>query len=88
VELAVPLIFSLMHKMRPSVILTTVFAALITTSKAAIKTPIWINQVPGYSALAPCAENRISAIVRAQVSGCGDGQRITSFSCFCYDQSS
>ncbi|KAF2621461.1 hypothetical protein BU25DRAFT_238105 [Macroventuria anomochaeta] len=62
--------------------------AFITTTQAAIKTSIWIDQIPGYSALAPCAENRISAIVRAQASGCGDNQQLTSFSCFCIDQSS
>ncbi|KAF9695403.1 hypothetical protein EKO04_006659 [Ascochyta lentis] len=61
---------------------------LFTTVHAALKTSIWIDQLPAYSALAPCAENRVSAIVRAQASGCGDDQQLTSFSCFCIDQSS
>ncbi|KAJ4986362.1 hypothetical protein SVAN01_08179 [Stagonosporopsis vannaccii] len=61
---------------------------VLATVSAAIKTSIYIDQVPGYSALAPCAEDRVSAIVRAQASGCGDNQQLTSFSCFCIDQSS
>lgn len=74
-------------KMRASTF-TVLFSALLTTTQAAIKTSIWIDQVPGYSALAPCAENRVSAIVRAQASGCGDNLQLTSFSCFCIDRSS
>jgi len=70
--------------MRSSIFLPAVFATAI----AAIKTSIYIDQVPGYSALAPCAEDRVSAIVRAQASGCGDNMQLTSFSCFCIDQSS
>ncbi|KAH6644852.1 hypothetical protein C7974DRAFT_28876 [Boeremia exigua] len=62
--------------------------ALLAASAAAVKTSIYINEIAGYSALAPCAENRVSAIVRAQASGCGDAQQLTSFSCFCIDQSS
>jgi hypothetical protein len=74
-------------KMRPST-LCTLSLAITTTVQAAGKTSIYIDQIPGYSALAPCAENRVSAIVRAQSSGCGDNQALTSFSCFCLDQSS
>lgn len=73
--------------MRASTILPSLLA-LLTTTEAAIKTSIWIDQIPAYSALAPCAENRVSAVVRAQASGCGDDQQLTSFACFCVDQSS
>lgn len=66
--------------------LFSVTLAVATTAKASGKTSIYIDQVAGYSALAPCAENRVSAIVRAQASGCGDDQQLTSFSCFCIDQ--
>jgi hypothetical protein len=60
----------------------------LCSSVAAIKTSIYINQVAGYSQLPSCAEDRVSAIVRAQSSGCGDQQALTSFGCFCIDQSS
>ena len=73
------------NKMRP-LILCTLSLAITTTVQAAGKTSIYIDQIPGYSALAPCAENRVSAIVRAQASGCVDVQALTSFSCFCLDQ--
>ncbi|KAF2690689.1 hypothetical protein K458DRAFT_398690 [Lentithecium fluviatile CBS 122367] len=54
----------------------------------AMKTSIYIDQIPLYSKLPECAMERMSAIVRAQASGCGDDQQLTSFSCFCIDQSS
>jgi hypothetical protein len=63
-------------------------ASAVCSSVAAIKTSIYINEIPGYSQLPSCAEDRLSAIVRAQSSGCGDDQQLTSFSCFCIDQSS
>lgn len=73
--------------MRPSTLLPAILA-LVTTTHAAMETSIYIDQIAAYSALAPCAENRVSAIVRAQASGCGDDQQLTSFSCFCIEQSS
>ncbi|KAJ4335157.1 hypothetical protein N0V87_006311 [Didymella glomerata] len=71
--------------MRPSTLLPAVLS-ILTTTQAAIKTSIYIDQIPAYSSLAPCAENRVSAVVRAQASGCGDEQQLTSFSCFCVEQ--
>jgi hypothetical protein len=62
-------------------------ASAVCSSVAAMKTSIYIDEIPGYSKLAPCAEERISAIVRAQASGCGDDMQLTSFSCFCIDHS-
>ncbi|KAK2051311.1 hypothetical protein LY76DRAFT_599426 [Colletotrichum caudatum] len=45
---------------------------------------VFINQVqPDYDNLAPCAEEPLSKIVRGMVSGCGDGGKTTSHSCFC-----
>ncbi|KAL5380667.1 hypothetical protein DPSP01_007728 [Paraphaeosphaeria sporulosa] len=55
---------------------------------AAVKTHIYIDQIPIYTKLASCAQDRISAIVRAQASGCGDDTQLTSFACFCIDSSS
>ncbi|KAH9232903.1 hypothetical protein K456DRAFT_36923 [Colletotrichum gloeosporioides 23] len=43
----------------------------------------YLDQADGYSALPSCAEVPISSIVRDMVSGCGDGGRTTSYSCFC-----
>ncbi|KAF5506368.1 hypothetical protein CGCS363_v004049 [Colletotrichum siamense] len=43
----------------------------------------YLDQAAGYSALPSCAEVPISSIVRDMVSGCGDGGRTTSYSCFC-----
>jgi len=73
--------------MRPSTLVPAILS-IITTTHAAIQTSIYIDQIPAYSSLAPCAENRVSAVVRAQASGCGDNQQLTSFSCFCIEQSS
>ncbi|KAF0327764.1 hypothetical protein GQ607_004973 [Colletotrichum asianum] len=43
----------------------------------------YLDQADGYSALPSCAEVPVSSIVRDMVSGCGDGGRTTSYSCFC-----
>ncbi|CAO2647430.1 Nn.00g083520.m01.CDS01 [Neocucurbitaria sp. VM-36] len=55
---------------------------------AAGKTHIYIDQIPLYTELAPCAQGRLNDIVRNQFSGCGDDQQLTSFACFCIDSSS
>ncbi|KAK1847625.1 hypothetical protein CCHR01_09717 [Colletotrichum chrysophilum] len=47
----------------------------------------YLDQADGYSALPSCAEVPISSIVRDMVSGCGDGGRTTSYSCFCTESS-
>lgn len=57
-------------------------------AEAAGKTHIYIDQIPIYTKLASCAQDRVSAIVRAQASGCGDDTQLTSFACFCIDSSS
>jgi hypothetical protein len=57
------------------------------SARAAGKTNIYIDQIPLYTELASCAQDRISAIIRAQFSGCGDDLQLTSFSCFCIDSS-
>ncbi|KAK8031843.1 hypothetical protein PG990_001577 [Apiospora arundinis] len=44
---------------------------------------IFINNLPGYQALPPCAESPVNTIVRIMSSGCGDNKRTTSYSCFC-----
>jgi hypothetical protein len=50
-------------------------------------TKIFIDQVPEYDLLKNCAESKISAIVRGMSYGCGDGNRMTSYGCFCYSSS-
>jgi hypothetical protein len=62
--------------------------ASIRSVNAAGKTNIYIDQIPLYTELAPCAQGRIDAIVRNQASGCGDDQQLTSFACFCLFSSS
>lgn len=69
------------------ILLTCLFSSLGYV-EAALKTFIYIDQVPIYSKLASCAQDRLSAIVRAQSSGCGDEMQLTSFACFCLDSSS
>jgi hypothetical protein len=61
--------------------------SLIAPSIQAGKTSLFIDRVPGYSSLGQCAQARVSAVVRAQASGCGDDMAMTSFSCFCVDSS-
>ncbi|KAI1135790.1 hypothetical protein F5Y05DRAFT_415790 [Hypoxylon sp. FL0543] len=48
----------------------------------------FINNIPAYTLLPHCAEVPLSFIVRDMVSGCGDHQKTTSYSCFCTPSSS
>ncbi|KAK4174863.1 hypothetical protein QBC36DRAFT_191281 [Triangularia setosa] len=61
------------------------FLAASTLSVTAQR--IFINQVPEYSELPPCAEAPLSNVVRNMVSGCGDGGKTTSYNCFCASSS-
>ena len=47
------------------------------------KATYWLNSVDSYDSLPVCAEAPIRSIVRDMVSGCGDGGKLTSYSCFC-----
>lgn len=49
------------------------------------KTKIWLNTVSGYSQLESCAVTPLSTIVRDMSQGCGDGNSVTSYTCFCTD---
>lgn len=49
---------------------------------------VFINQVQEYSSLSPCPEAALSTVVRDMYSGCGDGGKTTSYSCFCTASSS
>lgn len=53
-----------------------------------VRATFWLNQLDSYDSLPYCAEGPISSIVRDMVSGCGDGGRTTSYSCFCTRSSS
>ncbi|KAH7311145.1 hypothetical protein BKA65DRAFT_575215 [Rhexocercosporidium sp. MPI-PUGE-AT-0058] len=59
--------------------LLTITIIWITTLGATAQ-QTWIDDVPGYTLLAPCAERRLSVIVRDMSSGCGSS---TSSACFC-----
>ncbi|KAI0830952.1 hypothetical protein F5Y06DRAFT_281987 [Hypoxylon sp. FL0890] len=48
----------------------------------------FIDQVSAYASLPSCAEVPLSFIVRDMASGCGDGGKTTSYSCFCTASSS
>ncbi|KAF2737432.1 hypothetical protein EJ04DRAFT_550593 [Polyplosphaeria fusca] len=50
-------------------------------------TSIYINQVPEYDLLESCAETQLSTIVRDMAYLCGDGSKLTSYACFCYQSS-
>ncbi|KAK8092467.1 uncharacterized protein PG998_014952 [Apiospora kogelbergensis] len=43
----------------------------------------FIDDLPGYKSLPPCAEQPIKIIVKYMSSGCGDHKKTTSYSCFC-----
>ncbi|KAK7973807.1 GPI ethanolamine phosphate transferase 2 [Apiospora arundinis] len=49
------------------------------------KTSIYLDKAPGYWQLPACAMTPISTIVRDMSKGCGDGGRLTSYTCFCTD---
>lgn len=58
-----------------------------TASSKVVATKIFLDEVSEYKLLSRCAEPRISAIVRGMSSGCGDGNQMTSYGCFCYSSS-
>lgn len=66
------------------------FATLFTTRCLADgETKNYINTIPGYSQLVPCAEHPLSTIVRGMSQGCGENwTAITSYTCFCTRSSS
>ncbi|KFA52338.1 hypothetical protein S40293_10414 [Stachybotrys chartarum IBT 40293] len=57
---------------------------LLSTQSLAATQRIFIDNVqPGYADLSACADLPLSTLVRDMMSGCGDDQMTTSFSCFC-----
>jgi hypothetical protein len=86
---ASPNLAEAMAKYSPWSLLALAFSlTAIPHATASGETGIWINEIPLYSSLAPCALSRVSAIIRAQASGCNDDSAHTSFACFCVDSSS
>lgn len=64
--------------------LATLVVFLTTRCLADGETKNYINTVPGYSQLAPCAEHPLSTVVRGMSQGCGENaDAITSYTCFC-----
>lgn len=54
----------------------------------AVAQHVFIDNIqPAYDNLPACAEVPLSTLIRDMVSGCGDGGRMTSFSCFCTQRS-
>ncbi|PYH83287.1 hypothetical protein BO82DRAFT_431034 [Aspergillus uvarum CBS 121591] len=62
--------------------------ALSLSISAQCTTTYYINKVADYSSLSQCAVAPLSSVVRDMVSGCGDGGKYTSYSCFCTASSS
>ncbi|KAF2753249.1 hypothetical protein EJ05DRAFT_224319 [Pseudovirgaria hyperparasitica] len=60
----------------------------VETVVTLVQTTVWINTLSAYSALPTCAQTPINNVVRNMENGCGDGNRLTSFSCFCSESSS
>lgn len=71
--------------------LISLTVALVTAAAETTKpnkpeaTPIYIDRIPGYEDLKPCAVIPLSTLVRNMWGGCGDGSQLTSYSCFCTD---
>lgn len=64
--------------------LATLAILLATRCLADGETKVYINTVPGYSELVPCAVYPLSTIVRDMSQGCGENaDAITSYTCFC-----
>lgn len=62
----------------------TLVTLLATHCLADGETKVYINTVPGYSQLVPCAEHPLSTVVRGGSKGCGENfDAITSYTCFC-----
>lgn len=62
--------------------------ALVQAKASVTSTTNYIDTIKGYHALATCAQDVLSTVVRAQMSGCGDNEQLTSYTCFCTDSSS
>lgn len=59
---------------------------ILTTLSSAQR--LFIDAIPAYAELPVCAADQLRTIVKNMKSGCGDGSRTTSYSCFCTDSSS
>ena len=66
---------------------TTISSLGPVSGSGGVATKIFIDEVTDYAKLPKCAETRLSSIVRDMEFGCGDGSRMTSYACFCYDSS-
>lgn len=76
---------------RPSQLATLAALATLFTTRCLAdgETKNYINTIPGYSQLVPCAEHPLSTIVRGMSQGCGENwTAITSYTCFCTRSSS
>ena len=75
------------HQQPLSLLSLLLIAINLPIASAAGKTHIYIDQIALYPSLDTCVQDRLSAIIRAQASGCGDDRQLTSFACFCVDSS-
>ncbi|KAG6363210.1 hypothetical protein INS49_008306 [Diaporthe citri] len=71
---------------RTSQLATLIALVILFTTRCLAdgETKVYINTVPGYSQLVPCAEHPLSTVVRGMSQGCGENaDAITSYTCFC-----
>jgi hypothetical protein len=73
---------------RPARSSSSASASASAQAAAVTQTKNYIDTIPGYAELSPCAVNVLSTIVRDENSGCQDTYRLTSYTCFCTDSSS
>lgn len=76
------------NSLPPTLLLLLLLLLLPPPASTQTQTKIYIDTVAGYSSLATCAETRLSQVVRAMSSGCGDDGALTSYTCFCNASSS
>jgi hypothetical protein len=66
----------------------SLFLSLFLFISLSLTQKIYIDSIPGYSSLSPCASTPLSTIVHDMASGCTEGGKTSSYSCFCTASSS
>lgn len=79
--------FSVKSRLPPTMEMRKI-ALILFLTPFMIAQRVFIDGQPAYKQLPPCAEVPLSGIVRDMRSGCGDGQKTTSYNCFCTASSS
>ncbi|KAF1980285.1 hypothetical protein BU23DRAFT_5813 [Bimuria novae-zelandiae CBS 107.79] len=75
------------YAMHPTLALSIVASSFALCTMASGPTKLYIDSVDEYDLLASCAEQQVSLVVRSMAYGCGDGSKLTSYACFCFQSS-